>query len=1053
MRPEQLTIEGLRSFRSPVTIDFTGRDHLAIIGDTGAGKSSILEAITFALFGRTTFTGHANQEVMNDMSTQMRVVLRFRVAGRTYEVARTLRRANDGSVGGARASLSEFDTEGVPILQVEQVRQVTDKVRDVLGLDADAFLRTVVLPQGQFAQLLVGDDPAKRAAILRQVWRTDDLMRAGERAELALRDLTPLAARVEQALQQTPEDPRDHLQKLRADAQAATESAARSRARAAAAVQARDVLRDSDVRTRAAQRVIDQLNHFDFDVLLTAAEAIAGVATELAERRTQVQRDEHDLRGRLAAVPTDDDGLDRQAIGAARVTLQGLPDVARTVEERAAAARTAAQDVEELDKAVVGLREDVDDLTREVEAHEQLRARLDAEYERAEATLAEVRRTLTRAAQAASDATALEKQASRRAGEAGDLRSTLDELTERVADSQRTTRAAEDAFERARRENAAAAASHGLNVGDACSVCNRPLPDHWRAPAADDLDACREQHDRARQELSSLERSLAVTSDKVGSALEEERRLRAEAADRWAVARNAAASVAPVIGADELDVGALPPPEQFSEARGVPLLAPLVGQVTSARSAVEAHEAEGRQIRERRIHVDANLANAEAAANNARRDAQKSERQAADAVAQLSRMLRSLPPDVRSEIQLPEALTEATAVSLPRLEASLEMLDRRHEELERRAERRGQLRAQLDEVADAVRTIDQRWRDEVVHPSRRLVGTVNDHRDVVAGARERLELSSVDVPPTAVVDERPDAVLAAVDRMRRSHHAVTETTAALIEDMASRAQAARGTLEEVAHELRSTVVDGDVASVGAHVDSVVARAGEVAAEAELDARSAEREADRFALLVEPLVALRSGAGEIDNAHRVLSDLSAALKPGAFPKWLTLRRSRALLIHASRLLEHMSGGRYVFAELSDESAEWRVIDNDSGLARSPASLSGGEKFVTSLALALGMVEMMSRSGGRLESLWLDEGFGSLDRSNLDAAIEALASVASRGRIVAVISHVGAVAEQVDHVLAVTRTATGTRAQWLDLGERTELATSDIDGADALSGLLH
>ena len=100
MRPIHLTIEGLRSFRSPArgkddtgprtpTIDFSDRDHIAIIGDTGAGKSSILEAITYALYGQTTFTAHANQELMNDTSTDLRVVLRFRVAGETWEVARS----------------------------------------------------------------------------------------------------------------------------------------------------------------------------------------------------------------------------------------------------------------------------------------------------------------------------------------------------------------------------------------------------------------------------------------------------------------------------------------------------------------------------------------------------------------------------------------------------------------------------------------------------------------------------------------------------------------------------------------------------------------------------------------------------------------------------------------------------------------------------------------------------------------------------------------------------------------------------------------------------
>ena len=55
MRPLELTIEGLRSFRAPVTIDLRGRDQIAIVGDTGAGKSSIIEAITYALYGQATF--------------------------------------------------------------------------------------------------------------------------------------------------------------------------------------------------------------------------------------------------------------------------------------------------------------------------------------------------------------------------------------------------------------------------------------------------------------------------------------------------------------------------------------------------------------------------------------------------------------------------------------------------------------------------------------------------------------------------------------------------------------------------------------------------------------------------------------------------------------------------------------------------------------------------------------------------------------------------------------------------------------------------------------
>ena len=146
MRPLHITIEGLRSFRSAVSIDFAGRDHLAIVGDTGAGKSSILEAMTYALYGQTTFTAHANQELMNDTSTHLRVVLRFEVSGETCEVARTLRRAGDGTVGQPQAGLRRFGTAGETVEQVEQVRRVNDRVKELIGLDSNAFLRTVILP-------------------------------------------------------------------------------------------------------------------------------------------------------------------------------------------------------------------------------------------------------------------------------------------------------------------------------------------------------------------------------------------------------------------------------------------------------------------------------------------------------------------------------------------------------------------------------------------------------------------------------------------------------------------------------------------------------------------------------------------------------------------------------------------------------------------------------------------------------------------------------------------------------------------------------------------
>ena len=226
MRPLQLTIEGLRSFRTPPrrdggngppqpTIDFTGRDHIAIVGDTGAGKSSILEAITYALYGQTTFTARANQELMNDTSTHLRVVLRFRVSGETWEVTRTLRRSGQRDVGQVRAVLRRVGDDDATVEQVEQVRRVNERIVALLGLDSDAFLRTVILPQGRFARLLVEDEPRDRSRILRQVWRTDELEAAGELAGEACRETETLRIQLEQAASEYPDDPAAHLEQLR----------------------------------------------------------------------------------------------------------------------------------------------------------------------------------------------------------------------------------------------------------------------------------------------------------------------------------------------------------------------------------------------------------------------------------------------------------------------------------------------------------------------------------------------------------------------------------------------------------------------------------------------------------------------------------------------------------------------------------------------------------------------------------------------------------------------------------------------------------------------
>jgi len=118
----------------------------------------------------------------------------------------------------------------------------------------------------------------------------------------------------------------------------------------------------------------------------------------------------------------------------------------------------------------------------------------------------------------------------------------------------------------------------------------------------------------------------------------------------------------------------------------------------------------------------------------------------------------------------------------------------------------------------------------------------------------------------------------------------------------------------------------------------------------------------------------------------------------------------MVAHANRQLQKMSD-RYILMRDSDEPLELNVIDNyQAGEIRSTKNLSGGESFIVSLALALGLSNMASRNV-RVDSLFLDEGFGTLDEDALETALETLSGLQQDGKLIGIISHVPALKERI------------------------------------------
>lgn len=162
MRPRRLEVEGFTAFRTKTVVDFDGADLFAFVGPTGSGKSSLVDALLFALYGVVPRLGKSAVEPIISLGkTEARVRFDFSVGEIDYVAARVVRRTKTG------ATTAEARLEGGPE-SVMGADEVTHAVEALVGLGFDHFTKCVVLPQGEFAAFLQ-DTPAKKQELLREL--------------------------------------------------------------------------------------------------------------------------------------------------------------------------------------------------------------------------------------------------------------------------------------------------------------------------------------------------------------------------------------------------------------------------------------------------------------------------------------------------------------------------------------------------------------------------------------------------------------------------------------------------------------------------------------------------------------------------------------------------------------------------------------------------------------------------------------------------------------------------------------------------------------------
>ena len=1000
MRPLTLKFAGLRSYRAEQEIDFADVNLMAVVGDTGAGKSSILEALCFALYGVCTWSGKGGKDLIADGGDgTLRVELVFRARGKTWRVTRTTSTGASPPPVNRLEGLSDSST-------VTASKDVTEAIERLIGLKYKAFLRAVVLPQGRFQELLQAS-ASERAGTLRTVLGLDQIVEVRRQAaelhnrlNLPLHELElrrkPLLADPVSALADAGERLKEENAQVKRLSEL-TSVIAQARQDAEKAAQLAGEYR------AAANLLADKLpENLDeqYSRLVELDTSLAGSLTTVEEQLLAAEGAEAEVKALLAAAEETGTGISGVATALANFDTLGdqLRDVADLQDELSEETSAIEQARAELRDHRTGHSELVSKAqsTRvEADVAETAHTTAEKRLDECRTLLAEARRTTAAASTTADALPALKQVLSDRATD-------VTNAEQAVKDAAQELDHASKDLEARQRTNSAAHAAAESHAGDPCPICDRPLPDDFTAPTVTGTEQAKARRDKARQEAENARSELDKARESRTTAWVRLEGASKIAGEHGAERDSACAAASEVLGEGDLD--------QDDDT----ILTNVRRQVSSTAAFNETASAEAKAAQDAMAKDDAYLERTDEALTQREKTREKDLLALGTRREKIVTIYSSIPEPYRSD---PEPTPET-------IESGVEKAKDRERELKEITGRLGTVQNSAKLLHEKKKSLTGERDRSVTKPMEQLNLLV---QAIATRSAAAAELSGAPAPgarpePSSITGDAQWAhdVLSAAGQIIEA--CLDEATTQ--DGVASAAQAHATTALESAGIADETALENDLT------------------EAKLGVRGAERDR-RTAIAQQPLCAeLDSRISATKPTVESLREVDRLLADGKFLDAVVKRRQRALLGLASELLQSMTRDRFAFSD------DFRIMDGHTGQPRDVRTLSGGETFLASLALALGLVELTSRGGGQVEALFLDEGFGSLDSAVLGDALEALSRQANDGRLVTVISHMRDVAENFDNVLLVTRSPGGSRAHWLDPEERDQLVTDEL-GAGLLT----
>jgi exonuclease SbcC len=1098
MRPQTLRVAGLRSYRTERILDFSDRSLIAILGDTGSGKSSLLEALYGALYGASTWDARGLGALIADGAKTLQVELTFTSRGRSYTVSRSVSRDN---YPPSKHILDGDDGE-----HVEGERNVNPRIAEIVGLSDQEFLRVVVLPQGRFGALLQGT-AGERTPILRGILGLgvlDDVRevadrQAGELAD-ALEPLISARARLypdpSAVAAQAQLDSQEHHLRF----QQLEEVSGRLASIDGATKQVEQAL-------PAVSGALARVDGIDLDPVIAsldhaeAAESrLRSEITELQESRAKLVIDQTKLAGLLAEAK--DEGVTPESLARAGSDLEffvgAMPGL-----------QTRASQQTEVELSVSALTDLLGSQKGVVEAHGNqvtaARDKLQLATDAARAADEAVREARTHWNEIESLCERLERESNSLQDSVQGLAASClraASIAPRISDIEAEIVALSAKLDKLRADNLAAHVAANCLPGENCPVCSQELPASFEPRSiegeeqvVEDLDghlqACESLKQEQRDEERTKDRARSQVLNDVNRLLDTYTEVRNHYVRLRSESESVPSSVAtlPQISPTDLEgyvdefIHGLAESRAQSAPDVVEQLCARLIEIATAREAESLDQAGGSKsgesslepyvsrsaiahalLEEETERTDA-LARDGAAAiaafqaqtselERAQADSARLSGEIADAARQIASRLLAM-PDFLQQRALAALELRADNLSASSLSSAV-LPDASGEELfgslASRVDELAAWRTAHDEAVLGISVLDgdiaQRnatRRDEVDAPRgttrvqlERASGALTSLAESLPTLREawRALVECADLEALPPLEFREATVLAAevpdLELGPQSRALAESLTTARSSGRAIEIAAANGVA--VARESVQGALSGvDVSDVSALRDELATATHR---KNEANARLVRAEAQ-----VELAHGLDKGTGTLKARLTVLRVIKDLMSPAGFPNFVITQRQTALLRIASSLLARLTRDSYGFAE------DFMIVDRRTGQPRHAKTLSGGEAFLASLALALALVEISNRSGGQLDALFLDEGFGSLDAAFLGDALDVLRDQASGGRLVGVISHLHAVASEIDDVLVVTKEVTGSDLRWLDAESREQFLLDE-----AAAGLL-